>query len=61
MLTMSPFYCKAQVSLYRGASFVHLSTFPFKWLLLKNGCRDLLQTWHKCSLWGANQVLLHLM
>jgi len=27
-------------------------------LLLKNGCRDLLQTWHKCSLWGPDQVLL---
>jgi len=36
---------------------IHLSTFSFKGLL-KNGCRDLLQTRHKCSLWGPVQVLL---
>jgi len=27
-------------------------------LLLKNGWRDLLQSCHKCSLWGPDQVLL---
>jgi len=43
---------------YAMASIVRPSNFPFKRLLLKNGCRDLLQTWHKCTLWGPDQVLL---
>jgi len=34
-----------------------LTHFQF---LLKNDCRNLLQTWHKCSLWYPDQVLLHL-
>jgi len=37
----------------------HLAiNFPHFELLLKNSWRDLLQTYHKCSLWGPNQVLL---
>jgi len=28
-------------------------------LLLKNGCRNLLQTWQKYSLWGSNQLLYY--
>jgi len=27
-------------------------------LLLKNGCRNLLQTWHTCFLWVPDQVFL---
>jgi len=40
----------------------NMSTLVSDWLthfeLLKNGWRDLLQTCHKCSLWGPDQVLL---
>jgi len=53
---------KSRVSLCHGAASVvrppvrppvRPSTFPFK-LLLKNGCRDLLLTWHNCSLWSPD-------
>jgi len=26
--------------------------------LVKKGCRDLFQTWHQCSLWGPDEMLL---
>jgi len=27
-------------------------------LLFKNGCMDLLQSWHKCPLWGSRESVL---
>jgi len=33
------------------------SDWPTHFKLLENGQRDLLQTWHKCSLQGSGQVL----
>jgi len=46
---------KTQVSLCHGTASVNFSHFQF---LLKNCLRDLLQTWHKCSLWSPDYVLL---